>query len=211
MRELYLIRHGESLANLERRFDATPPGAPLSARGEEQAQRCAQWLASRGVSPSVVYASPFRRTVETATPFAAQSSARLVTHEALREVGVGAWDGIRSQALREDESYLRWRDQPEIAPPGGESLEEVWLRLQACLRDLCAQAPPGEALVLFTHQHPLRAALWHLGALRDEGGGLVPVPNTAILHLQGDLDALHIVGLDRSIDAATGGAQRAAI
>ncbi|MDA8344571.1 MAG: histidine phosphatase family protein [Thermaerobacter sp.] len=211
MRELYVVRHGESVANVERRFDSTPPGVPLTARGVDQANRVAEWLLSRRLSPKTVYASPFRRTLETAVPFADRIGARLLTYDELREVAVGAWDGRSSLTLADDPHYLRWRLEPEVAPPGGESLEDVWVRVHEVLAALYAAAPLEEPLILFTHQHTLRALLWHLSALRDQEGRLSPLPNAAILHLQGTPDALRLVSLDRSIDEATGDSRRAAI
>ncbi len=211
MRELYVVRHGESMANIERRFDATPPGAPLTELGLRQAERVAVWLAEQGARPSAVYASPFLRTQQTARPFALAAGARIEICEELCEVRVGLWDGRSSLTMTDDAHYLRWRDQPEIAPPGGETLADVFERVSGLIGRLLASSPQGEPIVLFTHQHALRAILSDLGRLRGDDGTLVSAPNCAILHLRATDGGLRLLALDRSISAETADGGRAAV
>jgi broad specificity phosphatase PhoE len=201
--DFYLVRHGESLANLDRRFDASPPGAPLSPRGWRQAELVADWFAARAILPDLLLASPFLRTRETARPLWRRSGRPLLLADLLRETSVGLWDGRSSRDMAQDPQYLAWRDDPEVAPPGGgERLSDVALRLMVLLRTLRRLAPDSSA-VLFTHQHGLRAALSLTAALRDEAGRLLPVPNCAIAHLGLDSDEPHLITLDTSIHAAT--------
>ncbi len=203
MADFYLIRHGESLANLDRRFDATLPGAPLSLRGLEQAELVADWFDLRGAWPDVLLASPFTRTRQTAQPLHRRSKRSLLLADLLRETAVGDWDGQSSRDMSEDPAYQAWRDDPEVPPPGGgERLSDVAVRVLALLDTLRRLAPDSSA-ALFTHQHGLRAALSLTSALRDETGGLRPVPNCAIVHLRHDRSGLHLLALDQSIHLAT--------
>jgi broad specificity phosphatase PhoE len=211
MQELYVVRHGETMANVERRFDATPPGAPLTELGLRQAERVAAWLIGRGARSSIVYVSPFLRTQQTARPFAEATDARIALCDALCEVRVGAWDGRSSLTMTEDPHYLRWLDEPEIAPPGGETLEAVFQRVSGLIGELLASHPQGEPLVLFTHQHSLRAILWHLGMLRGEDGKLRTAPNGTIMHLLAAADGLQLLELDRSVCDEPDRSGRAAI
>ncbi len=213
MRDIYVVRHAESEANVDRRFDSTPPGAPLTALGALQARRLADLLTGWDLAPTVVYASPFRRTQETASAFAARIGARIESEGALREVEVGAWDGRGPEQLSADPVYQRWRIEPEIAPPGGESLEAVLARTRTLISSLCAEAPPAQPLVLFTHQHTLRSLLWHLGRLRDADGRLLGMPNASVLLLESrdGGDGLRLRKIDRTVHAATGDDRSAAI
>ncbi len=203
MADFFLVRHGESLANLERRFDATLPGAPLSPRGLQQAELVADWFAARDVRPDLVIASPFTRTRQTARPLQRRSDRRLFLADLLRETAVGDWDGRSSRDMMEDPVYLAWRDDPEIAPPGGgEGLSDVAARLTLLLGTLRRLAPDS-SLVLFTHQHGLRAGLSLTSGLRDEAGRLRPVPNCAIVHLRWQDEGLKLIALDQSIHPMT--------
>jgi phosphohistidine phosphatase len=77
--KLYLIRHGEAEA-----------GAPddmkrkLTARGESHAQGAANWLAKQIRGPVRLWASPYLRTQQTATPIAKALGVELVAHTCLQ-------------------------------------------------------------------------------------------------------------------------------
>ena len=202
MTDFYLVRHGESLANVERRFDATLPGAPLSPRGLEQAELVADWFEAQGVLPDLLLASPFARTRQTARPLHRRAGRSLLLADLLRETSVGQWDGRFSRDMLEDPRYLAWRDDPEIAPPGGERLSDVARRLRLLL-DTLRRLSPDSSAALFTHQHGLRAGLSLTASLRDETGRLKPVPNCAIVHLRLDREGLRLIALDQSIHLAT--------
>ena len=70
--ELLWVRHGEP----ERIAPGTGVRAnpALTARGPEQAQRLAAWLAFEPID--VVVSSPLRRAIETAAPIAASCGSR---------------------------------------------------------------------------------------------------------------------------------------
>ena len=200
MADFYLVRHGESLANVARRFDCTAPGAPLSPRGTLQAVLVADWFAARGVEPALLLSSPFLRTRQTAQPLLRRLRCALLLSDLLRETSVGVWDGRSSSDMLKDPRYLAWRDDPEIAPPGGERLSAVAARLRLLL-DTLRRLSPDSSVVLFTHQHGLRAALSLTGTLRDNSGKLHTVPNCAIVHLRLDPGGLTFLGLDQSVHA----------
>ena len=64
--QLYLIRHAESMGNIEtdKIFDAVNP--PLTYHGEIQAQALAERMSS--VKLDAVYSSPLERAISTAMP-----------------------------------------------------------------------------------------------------------------------------------------------
>ena len=68
---LYIVRHGETLANREYRYIGTRDDA-LSALGETQTLQLAEALS--GLPIAAVYSSPLQRTYQTALPIAARHS-----------------------------------------------------------------------------------------------------------------------------------------
>ncbi|CAD2215626.1 Histidine phosphatase superfamily (branch 1), putative [Angomonas deanei] len=67
-RRLLLVRHGESLANVDREVYSTTPDwrIPLTERGREQAYDCGRRLRQIiGDEQLYVYYSPYQRTRET--------------------------------------------------------------------------------------------------------------------------------------------------
>src|SRR5438093_1216816 len=101
---LWLVRHGESLANLVRTETLDPNAhevdlthrdvdVPLSPRGEQQATALGRWFAERPAAerPTVVISSPYLRAVRTAERIAASGGApsELVLDERVREKELG--------------------------------------------------------------------------------------------------------------------------
>lgn len=199
--EFYLVRHGESAANILRRFDSTPPGAALTERGLQQAERLGDWFENRGIRPDLIVSSHFLRALQTAAPLQRRSGRPLVVADQLRETDLGDWDGLLSRDVQDDPLYRRWHENPEIAPPGGERLSDVGARLMLLLSRLEA-LDAGSCLSLFSHQHALRAALAICGAMRTADGRHEPLPNCSILHLSLQRGRLRLLGLDRSIATA---------
>lgn len=83
--ELYLVRHADALPGPE---TVIPGGGydtqPLSELGRRQAEAVGDWLA--GVNFAAIYASPLRRTQETASPLARLQAKEIITEPGLREV-----------------------------------------------------------------------------------------------------------------------------
>ena len=59
MTHLYLIRHGENLANLTKEFSYRKVDYSLTPKGKLQAEQTARTLQDRGIA--AVYSSPLRR------------------------------------------------------------------------------------------------------------------------------------------------------
>jgi broad specificity phosphatase PhoE len=157
---LYLIRHGETLANREYRYIGTRDD-PLSALGETQALLLAEALS--GLPIAAIYSSPLQRTYQTALPVAARHSLKAQRVDDLRECDFGTWEGLsRAEVLErspEDSQRLReWEQNTSIAPPGGESFEALQQRVVTTVERL-AHAHPDQAIVLVSHVGPIKVLL----------------------------------------------------
>ena len=157
---LYLIRHGETLANREYRYIGTRDD-PLSALGETQALQLAEALS--GLPIMAVYSSPLQRTYQTAIPIAARHSLEVQRVDDLRECDFGAWEGLsRTEVLErsaeDHQRYQEWEHNTSIAPPGGESFEALQQRVVTAVERL-AQAHPDQAIVLVSHVGPIKVLL----------------------------------------------------
>ena len=157
---LYLIRHGETLANREYRYIGTRDD-PLSALGEIQALQLAEALS--GLTIAAVYSSPLQRTYQTALPIVARHSLEVERVDDLRECNFGLWEGMsRAEVLErspEDrQRYHEWERNTSIAPPGGESFEALQQRVVTAIERL-AQAHPDQAIVLVSHVGPIKVLL----------------------------------------------------
>lgn len=157
---LYLVRHGETLANREYRYIGTSDN-PLSSHGETQAIQLAEALS--GLPIAAVYSSPLQRTYNTALPIATHHNLEVQRVDNLRECDFGAWEGLsRTEVLErspEDSQRLReWEHNTSVAPPGGESFEALQQRVVTAVEHL-AQAHPDHAIVLVSHVGPIKVLL----------------------------------------------------
>jgi broad specificity phosphatase PhoE len=154
---LFLIRHGEVLANREMRYVGARD-EPLADSGLAQADRLAAALAPLPVR--AVYSSPLARARETARRIAAARAVDLRIEPRLREQSFGEWEGLtRAEVLERDrERLLRWEADLATPPPGGEPLTEVQARMLALVQEL-ARGHRGEHVALVSHVGPIKALL----------------------------------------------------
>jgi broad specificity phosphatase PhoE len=160
-----IIRHGQSQGNAEGRFGGHTD-TPLSPRGRRQAQATARALASEKFN--AIYSSDLPRAIETATPLAKLTGARLETTEALRERSVGVMEGLTFEEAAElhPEQYqaLLRRDFEHVLL-GGESYRQTLDRASRKLDEAIEQYKGGR-IALFAHTGTICILILHLmGAL----------------------------------------------
>lgn len=143
-----LIAHGSTAALRQARF---PRDEPLDRHGRAAAERAAGLM---GAGPA--QCSPVRRCTETAA--ALGFTVRL--EPALRPWDLGAWQGLRLDALsaREPDLVRTWLSTPDGAPHGGEPLGALIDRVG---RWLDAGTPDSTRTLAVTDPAIMRAALAH--------------------------------------------------
>ncbi|HEU0000136.1 MAG TPA: histidine phosphatase family protein [Ktedonobacteraceae bacterium] len=157
---LFIVRHGETLANREYRFIGSRDDL-LSEHGQLQAAQLAEALAAFPVA--AVYSSPMQRTYATAVPVAARHALDVQVFEALREGSFGAWEGMnRAEVLARSPADARhfheWERDANLAPPGGESMIALQQRVCSGVEQL-ALAHPDQSIVLVSHVGPIKALM----------------------------------------------------
>jgi broad specificity phosphatase PhoE len=157
---LFLVRHGETLANREYRYIGTRDDL-LSTSGQTQAIQLAEALSVLPIA--AVYSSPLQRTLNTAIPIAARHSLEVQRVDDLRECDFGTWEGLtRAEVIErspEDSQRLHeWEQNAAIAPPGGENFEELQQRVVAAVERL-VHTHPDQSIVLVSHVGPIKVLL----------------------------------------------------
>jgi broad specificity phosphatase PhoE len=133
---LLLVRHGQSVSNVEKRLDTAPPGAKLTELGREQARAFAQ----AATSPiGLLLHSEATRAVETAAEISdvVGVPAREVT--GIHEVQVGDLENRNDDdaVAAFNAVYERWlKGERDVSMPGGESADEVLDRYLPVLNEL---------------------------------------------------------------------------
>ncbi len=164
---LVLMRHASTRGNELRRYVGRGTDEPLSRRGLEQCREVGE-LAWDGV----VFASPMRRVVQTAT--LCFPHARVETAAGLEEFDFGAFEGRSARDMERDGAYRAWVDGGcRGRCPRGESRAEFVARSSAAVRALlleAAERDEGMAVVV-AHGGTVMAALHELGPRQRDGDG----------------------------------------
>jgi broad specificity phosphatase PhoE len=153
---LYLLRHGETAWNLDRRMQGSKD-SNLTERGRDQAAAMGRALAAelaREPGPTVFLRSPLGRTRETALIVGRElglDPAEWRDDPRLAELGYGAWEGSTGAEIEAGYpgAMAKWRADPEgFCPPGGETHVELRRRSAAVLAEVIAS---GTRTVIVSH------------------------------------------------------------
>ena len=178
--QVWLIRHGETLWNRERRFQGHRD-IPLSDKGRDEARACAEVLRDRHFD--AVYSSDLARAAETASLAFAEHDVEVQHDARFRERHMGVLQGH----TRDEIPQLfpnAWAAFNENAPHsevegGGESIAMVRARLFEGLGEIYKQWG-GKRVGVVSHGGVARVCVRHLLGIRDDIPSRFPVPNLAI-------------------------------
>jgi len=189
---LILVRHGETEWNLAGRIQGHSDSR-LTARGAEQGRRAAERLA--GLDIAAVYASDLGRARETGELIAAPHGLPVKTVQELRERCYGAFEGRTAEEIRAADPYAfeRWLgDRQGLAPPGGETQQELSERVMGALGEI-AGAHPGGTVAVATHGGPIKSAVFAVLEIPIGSWDQTWVSNGSVTVFRADGDELKVV------------------
>ena len=186
---LYLVRHGESEANVAGVLQGQTHGA-LTATGRDAAARLGRALASLSLAerPTAIFTSDLRRAVETAEIIAEALGATPHLLPAAREWNVGVLDGLPAAALA-DAITRSGLPAAEFAPSGGESMNQLQARAAQTLADLAHEAADGahaagrERTLLVSHGDFIRMAIGAAASMPIDAANSLKLRNTSLTEL----------------------------
>ena len=126
---LYLVRHGESLGNVNKRYCGITD-IELSLNGKEQAKIAASNLEDLKVLN--IYTSPLKRACETAKIISEEINVNLSIVDCLKEVNFGIFENMTWEEMLNDykEETDKWIEQGiKYTFPKGESYDDVINRI----------------------------------------------------------------------------------
>ena len=158
MAKIYLVRHGETDWNRERRVLGWSK-VPLNVTGRSQAKELADLLPTFKITR--IDSSPLPRTLQTAEILGASLGLTPIVEPRFIEANVGSWEGRYWKELEIDPVQQQYYAESKTArPPNGETLWEVQQRVAAGMGELYHQQPDGSFLVV-THADIIRCLLSH--------------------------------------------------
>ncbi|MBL7975354.1 MAG: 2,3-bisphosphoglycerate-dependent phosphoglycerate mutase [Candidatus Kapabacteria bacterium] len=172
MSQLTLIRHGESIWNLENRFTGWVD-VDLSAKGEEEARRAGEKL--KGHHFDALFTSVLKRairTAEIALGVAGITEIPTTRNEALNERHYGDLQGLNKDDIGRQygaDQLKIWRRSYDVPPPNGESLKMTQERvLPYYFANIEPMLKEGKDVLVVAHGNSLRALVMHIQKFTPE-------------------------------------------
>ncbi len=187
--KLLLVRHGESRGNADRRWQGWLD-EPLTDQGREQACRLAdrlhRWSTEHSETIAAVYSSTLSRAYQTACILARHWGVPLVLDRRLRERDVGVlqgltWPEVETRYPKIAQTIRRKRTVAAL--PGGETTEELTVRVWQAIQGIMAQADSHDvsrSVAVVSHGGAINAFLNRLVGRGDEMPFIFSLGNTSL-------------------------------
>lgn len=176
---LYITRHGTTEWNIEKRLQGWGD-SPLTEEGINRAVSLGESLAD--VDFDIIYTSPQKRAMETAKLIMGNKNIKIITHDGLKELRFGIWEGMELDEINEKypEEYYLYRNRPELyIPIDGESFKDLFNRVESFLEEL--KAVDYKNVLIVTHGMTIKTLITIIkGLTLDEFSSLPVYTGTAL-------------------------------
>lgn len=180
--DLTLVRHGQTDANLERRFQ--PPDEPLNQAGRREVEEAARRLAGRSFQGMMCGTAT--RVLETARPIlAAVHAGQLGCCRALDEIGAGILTGLtfeeahRLHPRLSEEIFGSW---PDFSFPKSRRFADFCERSRSLALWLASWQGPGPWLLVGS-EGPLMSIACLAAGMPPERMFDIQIPNGGVLEV----------------------------
>ncbi|MBO7309769.1 MAG: histidine phosphatase family protein [Clostridia bacterium] len=182
MTHLIITRHGQSIANAQKRF-AGHSDFDLSETGKLQAELAGEYI-SRNFKIDTIYSSDLLRAYNTAVPTAKLLGLEIIPTTELREIFAGDWEGMTTDeiAVVYQKDFDTWKNDYAFSRcTGGESTAEVYRRVIKTVTRL-AEENDGKTIMLSTHATLVRAIQAYSMGLDETQVGEIPFTHNASIN-----------------------------
>ena len=182
MTHLIITRHGQSIANAQKRF-AGHSDFDLSEIGKLQAELAGEYI-SKSFKIDIIYSSDLLRAYNTAVPTARRLGLEIIPTVELREIFAGDWEGMTTDdiAVLYQKDFDVWKNDYAFSRcTGGESTAEVYRRVIKTVTRL-AEEHDGKTIMLSTHATLVRAIQAYSMGLDETRVGEIPFTHNASIN-----------------------------
>jgi broad specificity phosphatase PhoE len=161
------LRHGKTDFPDER-FYSRKNDPSLSEEGRAQAERLGRWVQGSGIQ--FLYASPLKRTMETAAFVSKGLNLEIRPQSGLEERAMGQWEGLTPDEVKErfPDQFKSWKaDLLGYAPPEGESWNGFAERIIRTVQKI-KEAHSIQRIAVVTHVGPIRVLVSKAMEMADE-------------------------------------------
>ncbi|MEL7646711.1 MAG: histidine phosphatase family protein [Sedimentibacter sp.] len=177
---IYLVRHGESTANVDGRYSGITD-VELSQRGRKQAFAAGVNLKRKKIEN--IFSSPLKRAIDTAKIISRENcfdENNIIVEKSLIEVNFGifenmTWDEMRLSHMEETEKWIQLQHRYKF--PNGEGYEDIIKRVSAFVDGI-----PDNSVVV-THFGVIQSMMLYLNIADDKSLWQYEISNCDILVL----------------------------
>lgn len=180
--KIFLIRHGETSANVEKKF-AGFLDVPLNERGKEQAKVVSDKLKNEKID--AIYSSDLSRAFETAKSIASVHPVEIQSVPDLRELNFGLWEGKSYLDLQGEhsEDLKKWiEDYESFVIPEGESVLMLYQRVSEFFDKMKEKhgENSNQTVLLVAHGGVIQALLSHISYQNISGYWKFSIDNCGV-------------------------------
>ena len=181
MGNLYFVRHGESVWNVEDKICGTTD-VPLTEKGNQQAAEAGKKIAELGLKADEILHSPLMRAAKTAQRISEMTGIPARMEPRLMEQNFGKWEGT---APRSSGEFLKAKEQFVSSFETGESMLRVAQRIYNLLDELRAES--GEkTYILVAHNGIARVVQSYFKDMTNEEFSAFGVGNCEVCRFDFD-------------------------
>lgn len=182
VKSLFLIRHTESMFNIEDRIGGDPD---LTIRGTAQAEALGKFFQKKRIS--FIFTSEKKRTVQTAEPIKAlQHDCTIVQLKEFNEIDAGICEGLtydEIQRLKPDIHSARKANKYNYSYPGGEGYASMKERIKIGIKKAFFLNQRPDNIMIIGHRAVNRMILSHFLYRREEDVPYIYVPQDKFYHI----------------------------
>lgn len=185
MAKIYLVRHGESIANTKGIYQGQTYDTPLSSMGLKQAKALVKYFSR--IEVKKIFSSPLTRTLATAKQVAESKKIPIFKAIEIIETNHGQWEGLKKKFIEQKwpNLYQTWLNKPAKAKfPNGETFHETNKRVIDWWNSIISSNPDS---LIVTHDNVIRIIV----------SNILGFPLNNIWRLQLHPAAVTIIGIEQ--------------
>lgn len=134
---IFFIRHGQTEWNARHRIQGGTVEIDLNADGVCQVEAAADGVSRAGLSFDRIYSSPFRRAMHTAEIICSRVGGTPIPDDRIHEINFGEYEGTPylDGGFCDDNIRAAFENPPAYVPRGGETFDQVLLRVRGFLEN----------------------------------------------------------------------------
>ncbi|RJR40817.1 MAG: 6-phosphofructokinase [Desulfobacteraceae bacterium] len=182
VRNLFLIRHGETYFNLENRIGGD---SVLTPKGVAQANRLASYFQSKRIP--LIFTSDKKRTIQTAEPICGmQRQCSIITLPEFNEINSGICECMSYEEIKQgmpEVYYSRKADKYNYVYPDGEGYASMEKRIERGIKKAFYLSKPMDNIMIVGHRAANRMILSHFLFRRKEDVPYIYIPQNKFYYL----------------------------